>query len=256
MPPCAQSLAPSVIERLAITATRRVSARFSATLKPARPLPTIATSKFMSCFSVSFFCCHCDSARERAPISGRGYRVAGLGGKPAKRLTTAGAKNREAGKQKAQLEGGAFFVEQAKKAETRLFDLGFFVLNVLTDDGIELHDRHLFRHVALVLRRGVEVTRTSGRLQLDLVACAFCHDLLLRLHRVHANLRARCRYRSCRSGADRRSKRADAPNGFRFRPRNGGFADSGENDAWSCCSRGKRCCRSSALSQLLGIRVP
>jgi hypothetical protein len=74
----------------------------------------------MSCFSVSFFCCYCGSAQERAPISGRGYRVARLEGKPAKRLTTAGAKNKEARKQKAPLEGGAFFVEQAKKGRNQI----------------------------------------------------------------------------------------------------------------------------------------
>src|SRR5437868_15379006 len=47
MPPCALSLAPSIIERFAISATRRVLARLSATDSPARPLPTIATSNFM-----------------------------------------------------------------------------------------------------------------------------------------------------------------------------------------------------------------
>src|SRR5580692_3584541 len=140
--------------------------------------------------------------------------------------------------------------------EPRLFNLGFLVLNVLTDDRIKFLDQHLFRHVAFVLRRRIEVTRACGRFQLDLVACAFRHDLLLRLHRVRADLRAQRRYRSCRSGAGRRSKRADAPNGFRFPPKYGGFAGSAGTGAWFCCSRGKRCCRSSALSQLLGIRVP
>ena len=47
MPPWAQSLAPSRSARLEITTTLRESARWSATERPARPLPTIATSKFI-----------------------------------------------------------------------------------------------------------------------------------------------------------------------------------------------------------------
>ncbi|KGS19817.1 hypothetical protein X962_5761 [Burkholderia pseudomallei MSHR7343] len=56
-----------------------------------------------------------------------------------------------------------------------LLDLGFLVRHVLAGDGIELHDLHLFRHVALVLRGRIEVTRASGGLELDFVACAFRH---------------------------------------------------------------------------------
>jgi hypothetical protein len=55
-----------------------------------------------------------------------------------------------------------------------LLQLGFFVSHMLTRDGIELHDLHLLGHGLLVLGRGVEVTRTGARLELDLVSFA-CH---------------------------------------------------------------------------------
>ena len=45
MPPCAQALEPSVRARLVTIATRCVGARRSAADNPARPLPTIRTSK-------------------------------------------------------------------------------------------------------------------------------------------------------------------------------------------------------------------
>ncbi|MDT4833307.1 hypothetical protein FQZ97_669070 [compost metagenome] len=45
MPPCAQALEPSFSARLVSTATRCVGARCSAAERPARPLPTIRTSK-------------------------------------------------------------------------------------------------------------------------------------------------------------------------------------------------------------------
>ena len=47
MPPCAQSLAPSRKVRLEMTAIFLFSAKCRATDRPARPLPTMATSKFM-----------------------------------------------------------------------------------------------------------------------------------------------------------------------------------------------------------------
>jgi hypothetical protein len=52
----------------------------------------------------------------------------------------------------------------------QLFDLGFFVSDMFTRLGIELHDLHFAWHSALVFGRRIEVTRTSGRFQLDFVA--------------------------------------------------------------------------------------
>src|ERR1700743_2549472 len=106
--------------------------------------------------------------------------------------------------------------------EPDLLDLGFLVRNMLACDGIELLDLHLFGHVAIVLRGRIKVAVAVGGFQLDLVACAFRYDLLLRLRCVRAGQRAQRRYRSCLSGAGRRSKRAGAPNDSRFQPRNGG----------------------------------
>src|SRR5690606_28133366 len=60
-----------------------------------------------------------------------------------------------------------------------LLQLGFFVINVLASDGIELLDQHLLGQVALVLGGGVEVARASSGLELDLFADAFGHVVLL-----------------------------------------------------------------------------
>src|SRR5204863_170554 len=71
-------------------------------------------------------------------------------------------------KQKAPLVRGFWL-----KTVDQLLDLGFLVRHMLTGDGIELRDLHLFRHGALVLGGRVEMTGTCGRFQLDLVASAF-----------------------------------------------------------------------------------
>lgn len=63
-------------------------------------------------------------------------------------------------------------IKQAKKTplnqrgslftSAELLQLGFLVNHMLADLGIVLLDLHLFRHGALVLGRGVEVTGTRG----------------------------------------------------------------------------------------------
>src|SRR6201991_2238673 len=55
-----------------------------------------------------------------------------------------------------------------------LLDLAFLVFHVLTDDGVILHEHHLFRRVLLVLRGRVEVTGARGGNQAVLIALA-CH---------------------------------------------------------------------------------
>ncbi len=62
---------------------------------------------------------------------------------------------------------------------TQLLELRFLVNNVLTCNRVELGNFHLARARALVLRGRVEVTRSSGRLQLDLFAVTLCHGELL-----------------------------------------------------------------------------
>ena len=76
--------------------------------------------------------------------------------------------------------------EQAKPRASRkttrprsLLKLGFFVVNVLASNWIKFLDQHFLRHVALVLGRCVEVTRSSAGLELDLFAYTFCHVGLL-----------------------------------------------------------------------------
>jgi hypothetical protein len=56
-----------------------------------------------------------------------------------------------------------FFKKACIKCEYtgRLFDLGFLVHHVLAHNGIKFLDFHLFRHVFLVLGRGVEVAGAS-----------------------------------------------------------------------------------------------
>ncbi|MFT7244766.1 MAG: hypothetical protein ACI82A_002124, partial [Candidatus Azotimanducaceae bacterium] len=45
--------------------------------------------------------------------------------------------------------------------DPELLDLGFFVHDVLADNGIKLFDFHLVWHGALVLGRGVEMASTG-----------------------------------------------------------------------------------------------
>jgi hypothetical protein len=56
---------------------------------------------------------------------------------------------------------------------SELLQLGFFVFDVLTCDGIELFDDELFAHRLLVLGRRVEMAGASGRFEFDF----FTHDL-------------------------------------------------------------------------------
>jgi hypothetical protein len=67
---------------------------------------------------------------------------------------------------------------QCKRAAApdQLLDLGFLIRHVLANNGIKFHDLHFLRLRAFVFRRGVEVTSTGCRFQLDLVASAFSHD--------------------------------------------------------------------------------
>ena len=61
----------------------------------------------------------------------------------------------------------------------RLLDLGFLVFHVRARFRIKLHDCHFFRHRALVLGGGVEVTSACGRFQRDFVAVRFSQDIYL-----------------------------------------------------------------------------
>ena len=54
-----------------------------------------------------------------------------------------------------------------------LFDLGFFVDNMLANDRIKFLDLHFVRHGSLVLARGVVVPGSRRRYQFDL----FSHGL-------------------------------------------------------------------------------
>jgi hypothetical protein len=75
---------------------------------------------------------------------------------------------------------GAFFENQSAAGAVReLTQLGFFVLDVLANDGVKFLDHHLFRHVALVFGGGVEVTGAGGRFEFDFFAYTFSHDELL-----------------------------------------------------------------------------
>src|SRR5690606_22832150 len=65
------------------------------------------------------------------------------------------------------------------RGDPGLLQLGFLVVDVLARDRIKFLDQHLFRHVALVFRGRVEMTRAGGRLELDFLADAFSHDVLL-----------------------------------------------------------------------------
>jgi len=56
----------------------------------------------------------------------------------------------------------------------RSLDLAFLVFDVLPDDGVVLHEDHLFRGVLLVLRGRVEMTGARGGNQAVLIALA-CH---------------------------------------------------------------------------------
>src|SRR5574337_469290 len=65
----------------------------------------------------------------------------------------------------------------AGRSGSRLLQLDFLVFHMLARLRVELHDRHLLGRGLLVLAGGVEVAGAGGRLQLDLLACAFgCHD--------------------------------------------------------------------------------
>jgi hypothetical protein len=56
-----------------------------------------------------------------------------------------------------------------------LLQLGFLVVHVLARDRVKLDELKLFRRGALVLARGVEVTRTRRGFELDLFASTFGH---------------------------------------------------------------------------------
>src|SRR5688500_9631446 len=60
--------------------------------------------------------------------------------------------------------------ECSRAARSGLLDLGFLVGHVLAHDRVILADLHLLGMQALVLGRGVEVTRAGARNELDLVA--------------------------------------------------------------------------------------
>ena len=83
-----------------------------------------------------------------------------------------------------------FFAQNAKKPRIEilgffiwsgsiLLELRFLVDDVLTCNRVKLGNFHLARRRTLVLRRRVEVTRTSSRCQLDLFAVTLCHGELL-----------------------------------------------------------------------------
>src|SRR5690606_27753032 len=71
--------------------------------------------------------------------------------------------------------------------EEQLLDLGFFIHHMLASNGIELLDLHFLRHSALVLGRGVEVTRTRAGFQFDF----FTHDLFPYTFSPRARISAR-----------------------------------------------------------------
>ncbi|KHN53075.1 hypothetical protein OI69_06970 [Pectobacterium fontis] len=64
-----------------------------------------------------------------------------------------------------------FFIKKLK-----LLNFSFFVDNVLTDNWIEFLQFQFFRLSTFVLRSGIEVTSTSRRNQLDLLANTLSHD--------------------------------------------------------------------------------
>src|SRR5690606_24260632 len=70
-------------------------------------------------------------------------------------------------------------VRRSGRGDPGLLQLGFLVVDVLARDRIKFLDQHLFRHVALVFRGRVEMTRAGGRLEPDFLADAFSHDVLL-----------------------------------------------------------------------------
>jgi hypothetical protein len=67
--------------------------------------------------------------------------------------------------------GRAGFFMSGQSSEA-LLDLGFLVHDVLTNDRIEFLDLHLFRHVALVLGRGVEMAGAGAGDEFDFVTHA------------------------------------------------------------------------------------
>ena len=96
-------------------------------------------------------------------------------------VTLRGVKRRESDK---------YFAQKAKKPRIEilgffiwsgpiLLELRFLVDDVLTCNRVKLGNFHLARRRTLVLRRRVEVTRTSSRCQLDLFAVTLCHGELL-----------------------------------------------------------------------------
>src|SRR5688572_5113332 len=93
--------------------------------------------------------------------------------------------------------------ECSRAARSGLLDLGFLVGHVLAHDRVILADLHLLGMQALVLGRGVEVTRAGARNELDLVA----HGIALRREfRRREVPRPPCRVRASRPCEDRGSK--------------------------------------------------
>ncbi|MBD0846151.1 hypothetical protein AKG38_06590 [Pectobacterium carotovorum subsp. carotovorum] len=66
---------------------------------------------------------------------------------------------------------GRVFIKKQK-----LLNFSFFVENVLTDNWIEFLQFQFFRLSTFVLRSGIEVTSTSRRNKLDLLANTLSHD--------------------------------------------------------------------------------
>jgi hypothetical protein len=74
--------------------------------------------------------------------------------------------------EKSPVKTGLFAVQGGQ-----LLDLAFLVHHMLANDGIVLFDLHLFRHVALVLGGGVEVTSASTGIQTNFLTHCLVSDL-------------------------------------------------------------------------------
>jgi hypothetical protein len=98
--------------------------------------------------------------------------VSGVGHQRLVRLET-----RQQANEKPASSGFFIAALQLRGRQETLLELGFLVDHVLARLRIELHDFHLFRLGALVLRGRVEMTGTGCRFQLDLVASALGHDV-------------------------------------------------------------------------------
>ena len=68
--------------------------------------------------------------------------------------------------------------EKSRQLAEDLFQLGFFVVNVLASNRIKLLDQHLVRCAALIFGGRVEVTGSCGRFQLNFFPNAFGHVLI------------------------------------------------------------------------------